>query len=192
MKKVWDTQNNEPLYVLNESALHNRVQVKKRKAGHITNISELLAIVANIGGGGFILATTLSKESSNVYLYLLAAWMFVTAIYCVVGRIRRIRSNTKFDRSILGDIDQAIATASYQVRLSGLLRWNIVPISVLIFLGLWSGEKSIWIAIGLVVFFAVTWYATGWEHNYYKSRRNEVQQLRNLLVNSDTGGTITT
>jgi len=186
MKKIWHSQNNEPLYVLNESALHNRVQAKKKQTGHITNISELLAIVANTIAGGLLLFVNLSKESPTVYMNLLAAWMFITATYCLIGRMQRLRSNTKFDRSILGDIDLAIATATYQVRLSGLLRWNIVPIAVLILLGLWTGDKSIWIAIGLLIFFAITWYASGWEHNYYKSKRNEVQQLRKLLVNGDT------
>jgi hypothetical protein len=182
MKKIWDTQNNEPLYVLDEPALHNRIRVKKRKALHITNFSELLAIVVNVSAGGFVLGLSLYNRSANVYMYLMAAWLFITAAYCIIGRVRRLRSNTKFDRSVLGDIDEAIAVTTYQVRFSGLLRWNIVPMGILIVLGLWGGDRSIWLVVGLLVFFAITWYASGWEHNYYKSRRNEVQQLRSLLV----------
>jgi len=29
MKKIWDTQNDEALYVINEDALHRRIKAKK-------------------------------------------------------------------------------------------------------------------------------------------------------------------
>src|SRR4051812_47574418 len=36
MKKIWDSQNNEPLYAINEKALYNRILSKKKQAHHIT------------------------------------------------------------------------------------------------------------------------------------------------------------
>lgn len=182
MKKIWDTQTNEPLYVLNETALHNRIQSKRNKTGNITNVSERMSIVVNIIAGGVLLVTTLRSGSGNIYLYILAAWMMIVGGITMVSRMRRIAGNGKFDRSILGDLDYTLATATYQVRLSGLLRWNIVPVAIFIVLGLWSGGRSTVFAIGLLVFFAIVWYASGFEHNYYKSRRREAQQLRNMLL----------
>lgn len=182
MKKIWDTQTNEPLYVLNEAALHNRIRAKKRKARSISNVSELMAIVVNTGAGVFLMIDNMYKTTPNLYLYLLAAWMLFTAAYCVILRARRMRSNLKFDRSVLGDLDVAIATAGYQVRLSDLLRWNIIPTAMLIILALWSADKSIGLIIAFVIFFAITWYASGWEHNYYKRRKGELEQLRSLLT----------
>ena len=55
MKKIWDSQNNEPLYAINEKALHNHIMSKKKTGYHITNTSELLLIIVNACAGLFIL-----------------------------------------------------------------------------------------------------------------------------------------
>ena len=181
IKKVWDSQNNEPIYGINEKALHNRILAKKSQAFHITNVSELLAVVANFGGGSFMLAFSLYKESTNIFLYLLAAWMFVTGVYVLISRVRRLKDEGTFDRTVLGDLRHAIAVATYQVQLSFLLRWNIVPIGILVILSVWDGGRSVWLAIGLIIFLFITNYFAGWEHNFYKSRRRELETLLEKL-----------
>lgn len=182
MKKVWDTQNNQPIYVLNESALHKRIQSKKNSALHITNVSELLAIAANIASGIFVAAFNFYQGSGSAYMYILAGWMLLVSGYVVVGRARRLAGYGRFDRSILGDLDFAIATAAYQVRLSGLLRWNMVPIGLLIIAGVWFQSRTVGYVIALLAFFSIAWYLSGWEDNYYKRRKREVEQLRNMLL----------
>lgn len=182
MKKIWDTQNNEPLYVLNENALHDQIRLKKRKAGHITNVSELATIGVNIFASLFVMGVNIVNGITNIYMYLLVLWMAITAIGVSIGRFRRLRGQGKFDRSILGDLDFAIATATYQVSLSSILRWNIIPMGIFIFLGILDIGKPIGTGIALVVFLAMTYFASAWEHNYYKARRREVQSLRNLLL----------
>jgi hypothetical protein len=185
MKKIWDTQNNEPIYGINEKALHNRILSKKNRAYHITNTTELLSIIVNIGAGCFVLGVNLYKQSGNVFLYLMSAWMFATGLYSLVSRIRRLKKDHQFDRSMRGDLAHAIAIATYQVRFSQLMRWNILPIGILILLGLWEGEKSIWLAAGILVFFVLVNYAAGWEHNIYKSRKHELEILKNKLENEE-------
>lgn len=184
MRKIWDTQNNEPLYVINEKALHRKIESKKRSAAHITNVSELVSIIVNFAAGGFLLASTVNG-SGNVYLYVLAAWMFITSLSTLWGRVRRIRGEHKFDRTMLGDLDHAISTARYQVQLSGLIRWNVFPIGALIALGLWSGGRPLGFSIALIVFFLIVFYLSGWEHRFYQSRKREVEALRDMLIRED-------
>src|SRR5687768_2465995 len=126
MKKIWDTQNNEPLYTINEGALHNRILAKKRQGYHITNVSELLWIITNGGGGCFILSLIFFKQNAGMLMYFLAAWMVGSALYMLVSRIRRIKGSNRFDRSIGGDLDHAISMAAYQIRLSKLGLWNML------------------------------------------------------------------
>lgn len=187
IKKIWDSQGNEPLYAINENALHDRIQSKKRQAHHITNISELLSIIVNMGAGCFILAMNFSKQSGSTFLYILSAWMFVCALYLLVGRIRRIKGNHQFGRSLLGDLHHAISMATYQVRLSQLMRWNILPIGTLSLLAVLEGGKSVWIAVGILIFFALAYYAGGWEHGIYKSRKRELEILQSKLENDKMG-----
>jgi hypothetical protein len=181
MKKIWDSQNNEPLYTINEKALHNRILSKKKQAYHITNISELLLIVVNTVAGLFILGMNVFKQSGNAYMYLLCAWMLGSSLYVLMMRLRRIKGDHQFDVSMRSDLHHAISVATYQVRLSLLGRWNIVPIGVLIILGIWDGGKSVRLSVGIFVFFLITNYAARWEHNIYKARKRELEILQAKL-----------
>lgn len=181
LQKIWDAQNKQPLYAINEEALHNRIQSKMRQGYHITNFSELLLIIVNLGTGIFILALNLFKKPVNISMYLLAGWMLVTALYSLVSRVRRIKSDHPFDRSIQGDLSHAISLASYQVRLSHIMRWNMLPVGVFTLLGLWEGGKALWIAGPVLIFFILTWYAARWEHNLYKTRKRALETLQNKL-----------
>ncbi|HEU5165809.1 MAG TPA: hypothetical protein VFU29_09740 [Chitinophagaceae bacterium] len=183
LRKIWDTQNNQLLYAINEKAINNLILSKKKQAHHITNISELLLIFVNIGSGILILALNVFKQSGNISLYVLSAWMLGSALYILVRRIQRIKGNQQFDRTVSGDLSYAISEASYQVGISQIMRWNILPVATLTFLGLWEGGKSIWIAIIVLLFFALTFYAGGWEHNIYKKKKRELEILQRKLGN---------
>jgi hypothetical protein len=181
LQKIWDAQNNKPLYVIDEEALHNRILSKKNQGLHITNASELLSVMVNMAGGFFIFGFYFFKQNHNLFMYILSAWMLCTAFYVLVGRIRRIKAANRYDRSMAGDLDQAISVATYQVRFSQLMRWNVLPIGLLSILGILDGGKSLWIAGGMIVFLCLTHYAGRWEHNIYKRRKQELELLRNKL-----------
>ncbi|HWA34122.1 MAG TPA: hypothetical protein VG737_08340 [Cyclobacteriaceae bacterium] len=181
MKKIWDAQNQSTLFVLNEQALHNRIVQKKAQAGHITRVSEILAIGVNLVGGGFVLGMNVVSRNASVWMNAMAGWMFVTAIYVVINRVKRLARDRKFDRSIAGDLDHAIATATYQVRLSNILRLNALPIGIFLLGGMWETGRSFWFSAGLLLFFALTFYLSGWEHNYYERRKHELEMLRGKL-----------
>ena len=183
LRKIWDAQNDQPLYAINEKAMYNLILSKKKQAHHITNISELLLIFVNLGAGIMTSAMNLFKQSVNISLYVLSAWMLATALYTLVRRNQRIKGNQQFDRSISGDLSHAISMASYQVRISQIMRWNIVPIAALTLFGLWEGGKPIWIVVIVLLFFGLTYYAGGWEHNIYKKKKRELEILQKKLGN---------
>ena len=185
LKQIWDAQNNQPLYVIDEQALHNRILSKLRGGYHITSITELLLLIVNLGSGIFILAIDLSHKQGRIYMYLTAAWMFLTFIYILVSRIRRIRGNHRFDRSLHGDLEHAISIATYQVRLSQVMRWNILPIAALVLLSLWEGQKPIRAIVGVGIVFTLAYYVSGWEHGIYKRRKRELQKLQGKLAQKD-------
>ena len=114
-------------------------------------------------------------------MYLMAAWMFATALYSLVSRIRRIKGDHRFDRSMQGDLHHAISVATYQVRLSQIMRWNILPVGVLTLLGIWEGGKSFWIAGFILIAFVLVHYASAWEHGIYKARKRELEILQKKL-----------
>lgn len=178
MKKIWDTQSNAPLYTFSEQALHKRIEAKKNQGQHITNFSELLWIIGNLAGGSVIVAVNFSGSRQSVSMYGLAAWMLATAVYMVVIRARRLKAESRFDRSLRGDLSYALSVATHQVRISQLGRWNILPIGIFVMLGVWDNGKSLWWLTGLVIFSLAVIYFSGWEHNFYKRRKHELETLR--------------
>jgi len=180
LQKIWDTQNNQPLYMINEKALHNRIVSKKYQAIHIASFSEWLLMIVNIAAGAFILGTNYMQHNW-IFMYLLAAWMFGCALYVLISRLGRIKDQHRFDRSMLGDLQHALAAARYQVRLAHIMRWNVVPVALLILLAFWEGGKPLWLAVTVGIFFIMTFFASGWELNIYKSKKRELEVLQNKL-----------
>jgi hypothetical protein len=181
LQKVWDGQNKRSLYVINESALHKRVLSKKNRASATINITEWLIIITNLAAGTFILGIDILKDKEGISLYLLSAWMILTAMYTLISRVRRMKGDNQFDRSMLSDLHYAIRAATYQVRISQLMRWNIFPIGIFVLLSVWEGGKSVWLAVGIFIFFVFTHVASGWEHNIYKNRKRELEILKEKL-----------
>ena len=186
MKKIWDSQNNEVLYGINEKALHNRILSKKRQANHITNATELILIVTNATMGCVFLGISFTKPSTNSFVYLLAAWTLASALYMLVSRTRRRKADGRFDRSMHGDLKHAISVATYQVRISLLGRWNILPIGILVLLSVWDSGKSIWVTLAVLGIFVLASFAAGWEHRIYQRKKRELEMLQNKLESEDS------
>ena len=107
--------------------------------------------------------------------------MLILALYMGVSRMRRVSGDRRFDRSMRGDLDHAIATAGYQVRFSRFMRWNILPVGLLCILGVLENGNPLWAVGALLIVFALATYAGGGEHNIYRSRKRELESLRDKL-----------
>jgi hypothetical protein len=181
LQKIWDTQNNQPLYVINEQALHNRIVAKKHQVIHIAVVTEWILIIANTISGAFVLQQNYTGRRGLIFVYLLAVWMLGTALYVLVNRIRRMREQQQFNRSISGDLQHAVTTAVYQVRIARIMRWNVLPIGLLVLFSVWEGGQSVWFSVGVALFFVLVFLASGWEMGIYRNKMKELQILQNKL-----------
>ncbi len=186
LQKVWDTQNKQTLYAINETAMYNHIMQKQRQSRHITHVSELLTILVNTSVGLFITLINATSNRSSIALYALGAWLIACAIFILTGRMRRLDASHRFDRTMNGELAHALAVATYQVRLSRLMRWNILPITILLLLGLWENGKPAWIAAATAATLLLSYYASGWEHNYYERRKHTLQKLQASLMQNAT------
>ena len=181
LQKIWDSQSNQTMYAINEQALYNRILSKKNRANHVTEFSERLLIIVNILMGAFMIQLAFGKNANLPMTYLLGAWMLGVAVYFIVRRLRRKAADKRFDRSMRGELDHAISLATYQVQLSQFGRWNMLPMALLLLVGLWGSGNTIWLAVGLVLFFVMTFFVSRWEHNIYKNRKRELEMLKEKL-----------
>lgn len=181
MKKIWDGQKKEHVFQIDQSALHHLVMRKRTQGLNITNISEWLLIAVNIIAPATIVFMTLSNETINVSMITLSCWMLLSASYVGYRRHQRMNGYARFARTLRDDLQFALDTARYQVRLSVFGRWNVVPLGILSVAGLFEADKPVWIAMALVIFLLIANYAAGWEANFYKRRLTELEALKNKL-----------
>ena len=181
MKKIWDAQNNEPLYTFDEKALHNRIRSKMNTMLRFTSITEWVLILINVGTAGILLGFNGSKPGTNTFLYLEAAWMFVLAVYLVSHHIRRVKAGRRFDRSIHGDLDHSISVANYQMRLSQIVRWNFLPMGAIMIFSGWEAGKLLKVGIVILVSYTLAFYVTSKGYRANKRRKRKLQVLRGKL-----------
>lgn len=186
MKNIWNKQDNDMMYTINEEVLRKRITVKKRKASHIADFTEKLLIVVNITAGGFVLGLGIIKATGNIFTYSLAALMLFTAGYVLVKRLQRKKWENRFDLSLLGDLNHAIANASYQVNLSQMMIWYALPVAILTALNLGYNGKEFWVVALIIGFFVLAFLASRMEHDIYVNNKKNLEELRDSLVDGDS------
>ena len=185
MKKIWDAQNNQPLYVIDEKALRNRLQRERHSV--LTNISEWILIISYLGVVTVLVGFNLFVlPKANIFLYLEAAWMFSTVVVLVVIHIRRIKAGRRFDRSIHGDLDHGIHLINYQMRISQITRWNLLPMGaiMILFISGWEARKLLEISAVILVLYTLTFYASSKGLRANKKRKRALQVLKEKLESS--------
>lgn len=181
MKKIWDAQNNQPLYVIDEKALHNRIRSKMNTVLRLTNMSAWLLIIIYLGTGSILLGLNPFKRGANIFIQLEAALMFAAVVYLVVNHIRRIKASRRFDRSIQGDLNHAISLASYQMRISQIIRWSLLPMGAIMILSGWEAGKLFKVSAVILVSNTFALYVVSKGLRVNKRRKRELQVLKEKL-----------
>lgn len=182
MKQLWDTQRSRPLFVIDDKAMHEHIQSRKSSILYMANTNEWSLIGINLGAGVILLALNPRQTGANIFMYLESIWMFATVVYVVVSRIRRIKADRRFDRSIQGDLDHAISLAGYQVRLSRMIRWNLLPMGAIMICSGWEAGKFIRVSAVILVSYVLAFYVGRKGLRASKRRRRELESLKNDLV----------
>lgn len=184
MKKIWDEQNQEPLYAINEAALYRSIQSKKKRASRLSSINDF-----GLMGIAVITAITYSlisiiNETPSLYDYLIPIILVGIGIYVLASRIKRKKKELQFDRTMLGDLDHAIASVSYEAkRAKTFVWWFLMPLAILVFLNMSTAEVSFWKWLGIAAGFVLLFLLTRWEYNRCHSpKKQKLEALREKLV----------
>ena len=181
MKKIWDTQNNQPLYVIDEKALHKRIQSKMNGVRRFANATEVSLMVVYLFAGSLLLAVNPFKRGANIFMYIETAWMFAIVVYIMVSRNRRIKASRRFDRTIHGDLDHAISLASYHLRLSEIINWNGIPMGAIMIGSGWESGKLFMVSVVILVSYGLAFYVGAKANRANKRRKRELQILKEKL-----------
>lgn len=124
MKKIWDTQNDKPLYAVDEGALRRSVQ---RNARHFTRFivffeATVMAVMVGLGAFYIVVARSQAQYERLVSGAILLA---VAAVHLVETKRRR-RGEAQFEPSLVGDIDKSLWQVRNHVSRARGLRWSLI------------------------------------------------------------------
>lgn len=148
LQKIWDKQNNEPMYAINQDALHKRIKSNKKKASFASNLNEIGLVLIAVVTSTFLFVRNF--ESTSIFTFLPGIVLLLTAVYVLYRRSTRKKQEQQFDRSMLGDLDHAIANVEFEIkRARTFIWWYLVPIAIPVFLNLYMKEASVtkWLII---------------------------------------------
>lgn len=191
LQRIWDTQDDRPMYAFDEAALHRVVKNRGRDISRVVVLFETMMVLLAL-----TMAVALGSEpvlEGHDYHQFIdtAIWLAVSG-YLLHGRRLRRRADLGFEESFRGDLDRAIAQADFQVkRLRAFGWWFMLPLLVgtgvnaITLIG--ARPKPWWIWPLLAASLGVTWWSM--RHNLKRHvlpMKDELQQLREKLL--DDGG----
>jgi len=182
MRTIWDEQNKQHLFVVDEKLLQQNIEGKKRSSSNLVSRIEIMLIVVNIFSGSIVLGLNI-QHAANLFNNAMGILMLATAMYLYFKRSSRLKSENRFDRTMLGDLDHAIANATYQARLSYGMLFYVMAIGILMFLNAMAENKSFTILLAITILFAITIYLASWEHRgWHVARKKRLEAMRAKLV----------
>ncbi|MBO6571025.1 hypothetical protein GYB29_11220 [bacterium] len=183
LQKIWDSQNNKPMYVIREEVLHQKIIAKGRKAGRTANITEWILILTGSTAAGILIYFDFIKDEGNTFSFISVVLFSLITVYGLINRFLRKNKAEGFVRSVLGDLEHALSVSEYQVSLSKGMLYGFWPAVFFIsLLSLIMSDKPIWYSIIFGLLFIAVSFLSRWEHRCYVHRRNELAALKKKLT----------
>ena len=121
----------------------------------------------------------------DVYSNILGCFLLLSASFIYTRRLKRLKNENRFDRSILGDLEHAISNATYRANLSYLMLLLFIPVSLLMIANAINEDKSLATIFFIVVFVTVTWFLGRWEHrSWHLANKKRLEAMKKKLVES--------
>ena len=120
-KRYGTRKSTSLICVIDEQVLRDNVIKQKDRASYIADKTEVYMIGSLIMSSSIIWAATIYTGQIQMLPLTLSGFMVVMATLLYKKRSKRLLWQSTFDRSILGDLDEAIANAEYQLN---FLKWS--------------------------------------------------------------------
>ena len=182
MKKIWDSQNNKPMYVIDEKSLHNIVKRKIKAAARKVKTFEYGMIAITLFVTIFSIVDGIRSQSFNDFLTALAA-IGITS-YVIIHRRRRRRSENRFGQSLIDGLNNAISNIDYLIKQgTTFVWWYLLPFGIVTIISMTSKPNSIWLWLLIVGGFILAYTLTTWEvRKMHMPKKKSLEALRNTLM----------
>lgn len=186
MKIIWDLQNNEPLYAINQDALHKQIKRKGKSITRSLDIVDVMMIIVNLLCAVFLIVDTLQDYGPG-YEYALPGLYLVFFAYTLYRRFIRKQEVVGFGQSILEELDKAIWQADYLInQTTTMVFWYVLPLFVFASGIMLLNSKPLWALLLTVIVLPLTYLGGRWEvEKWHRPRKRELESLRAKLQQAD-------
>lgn len=183
MQVIWNNQNDEKLYVIDETALHKQIKQKEASADSTLNKMELIMIGVNLLVAVVLTAVMLIDGEPLTDLIIPALYL-AYGLGMIWYRQKRQINEPEFAPTMLGDLDRAIWKVDTIIkRTHQLNNYYLLPLLgfISIFL-LVTGSP--WLALAVVgITLPIGYFGGRWEVNRcHIPKKRELESLREKLL----------
>lgn len=180
LQKVWDQENQQPMYVFDEEAVNRMVIRKARVVKRLASINEWGLILIAF----FTTFALLIIGKDGAYAILAAVVMLFSGAYVWWQRVQRLRKQQHLGQSILEEMEQAIANARYLVRFAQTFAyWFLLPTAVVALLRMNQRQASFAQWSWVIGCFVLSYLLVRWElRKKHQPRLRRLEELRNKLM----------
>lgn len=188
LQKIWNTQNGEVMYAINEKALQRKISFKKRAAQRRANTVELGLVSINLVTGSYLIVDTfINKE--GVWDYIGGAILYVAAFLMIIFRMARKKKEREFGRSMMDELNHAISNTTSLLQIASMMiYYYLIPVSIYAILKMLFFEASLEKWLLMCGMFILSYLLIRWEKTRkHLPRKRELEKLRTKLIEDENG-----
>jgi|GEM_PF-4666828 len=185
LQVAWNTQNNRPVFAVDESALHQKVMSRRRHSAKEMDIVDAgwgltLLFLAAVSVFEPVFEGHDYHQIPGAILYMVAAGYLFVCVY------QRRQDEMRWGTTLLEDLDLAIAQMDRQIRQFTLgVFWMIVPMAIGMGIGFafTHDGKPAWIWPLCLLTLVAMWLSTNWPlRKRLLPQRKELTAFRERLL----------
>jgi hypothetical protein len=180
LQLIWSEQDRQPLYAINQEALHKRIRAKLQRSQHIASVNEIGLVCIFLAASLILLFL---REFNWLNLLPIGAMLGVSG-YILSRRHHRQKLTERFEPTMLGDLENAIAQQKHIIREARtFLFWNILPIAAAVVAKMaMDGEVRLWKWIFIPGSFILAYLVARLAPRKHLRKMKSLQLLREKLV----------
>jgi hypothetical protein len=183
LQVIWNSQNNEKMYVINEAALHAYIRREGKSINRTLNLFEFILIGTNLLVGILITIESLDSVIPSTQS-ILAVLYLAFAVYALIRRLVRRNAEKPFEPTILGELDKAIWRIDYLIRQGrALIIWYLMPLAFIFGVMSFFDTRLVWTAGMILLVTIATYFGYRWEIKKIElPQKHNLESLREKLT----------
>ena len=130
LQKIWNDQKGETMYAINESTLHQSITRKKDVASRRISIVEKSLMAINSVTAVLLLLDAI-RDQGGIWDYSFSVILLITVLFLANFRRKRLQQEATFDRSMMGELDHAVANSNSLVTIATIMiQYYLLPVGI--------------------------------------------------------------